>query len=457
VETVNKQIRVSCDPENRLRRIPLDELHPIQGELKEASVEDYQKFKALILKEGLDDAFDVWRELTPVQSKKKISQEGSTVIKWWILDGHLRKLMLTKMRDEEGYEIPDIPCKETEAVSIKHAKRKVLSKSAVFHKMRGDGLYKFMYDIDMSMSELKSYSLPHIELPKFEAEFYKDPAAVTNPVEGEDEVPEPPRTAHMRPGDLFHLAGHRLLCGDSTDATQVARLMNGEKADMVFTDPPYNVAGKTQMETLSKIRPNSYGKLKTANWDQDFDITTIFPSLEFVLSPNASAYVCCSHFLAGLIWHWMSEWGDYYGGCVWSKSNPMPSMHKRHWTWDHEHICYATKGKHVFNFPMDGHARATWAIAKSPSNSLHPTQKPVEVPEHAIKHSSNAGQLVTDLFLGSGSTLIACEKTNRKCYGMEIDPLYCDVILDRWAKFTGQDPKRSDGASWQDIKSAAAK
>lgn len=170
-----KQIRITCDPEKRLRYIPLDELHAIQGDLKEVSVEDYEKFKALVLKEGLDDAFDVWRELTPVQSKKKTSPEGSTAIRWWIIDGHLRKLMLTKMRDEEGYEIPDIPCKETEATSIKHAKRKVLSRSSVFHKMRRDGLYKFMYDIEMSMAELKEYSLPHVDLPKFEAEFYGEP------------------------------------------------------------------------------------------------------------------------------------------------------------------------------------------------------------------------------------------------------------------------------------------
>lgn len=266
-----------------------------------------------------------------------------------------------------------------------------------------------------------------------------------------DETPEPPKIPKSQLGDLWILGEHRLLCGDSTNAKQVARLMNGEKADMVFTDPPYNVAGKTQMESLSKLRPNSYGKLKNSSWDQDFDPATLFPSLDFVLSENSSVYVCCSHFLAGAIWAWMESWGDYYGGCVWTKTNPMPSMHKRHWTWDHEHVCYATKGKHVFNFPADGHTKATWEIAKSPSNDLHPTQKPVAIPEHAILHSSLTNSLVADLFLGSGSTLIACEKTNRRSFGMEIDPLYCDVILTRWAKFTGKDPVREDGVKWSEL------
>jgi len=116
----------------------------------------------------------------------------------------------------------------------------------------------------------------------------------------------------------------------------------------------------------------------------------------------------------------------------------MPSLMKRHWTWNAELICYATRGKHTFNFPSDGHALSVWSITKINGKTGHPTEKPVAVPEHAIIHSSKNGDIVLDLFGGSGSTLIACEKTGRKARLMELDPKYCDVIVKRWEDFTGK-------------------
>jgi DNA modification methylase len=123
----------------------------------------------------------------------------------------------------------------------------------------------------------------------------------------------------------------------------------------------------------------------------------------------------------------------------------MPSLAKRHWTWNTELVCYATKGKHVFNFPEEGHALSTWTINKQNGDSGHPTEKPVAVPEHAILHSSTKGQTVLDLFGGSGSTLIACEKTGRACRMMELSPHYVDVIVRRWQEFTGQEAMLEDG------------
>lgn len=120
------------------------------------------------------------------------------------------------------------------------------------------------------------------------------------------------------------------------------------------------------------------------------------------------------------------------------RPNPMPSLAKRHPTWATELICYATYGKHVFNFPIDGHALSWWSINKNSKNDLHPTQKPVAVPARAIELSSKPGAVVVDLFLGSGTTLIAAEQLNRTCYGMEISPQYCDVIVKRWENLTGQ-------------------
>ena len=251
-----------------------------------------------------------------------------------------------------------------------------------------------------------------------------------------DDVPEVPEEPVTKPGDLWVLGNHRLLCGDSTNVQHVERLMDGKKADMVFTDPPYNIGSENKgiAADVSKAHSN----LMNAEWDKGFDFASVQGCLLAAIAENATVYVCTSHHLAGSIWQWMKAWSDHNNWCVWSKFNPMPSLMKRHWTWSGELICYGTRGKHVFNFPDQGHALSIWNIAKGSGNSGHPTEKPVSVPEHAVLHSSKKGQVVLDLFGGSGSTLIACEKTNRQCRIMELDPAYCDVIVKRWEDFTGK-------------------
>jgi len=252
----------------------------------------------------------------------------------------------------------------------------------------------------------------------------------------EDEVPEPPEEAITKPGNLWLLGRHRLLCGDATKKEDVERLMDGKKADMVFTDPPYNIASDSKNVAADCSR--SMYKLSKSEWDKNFDINELFPCLFDAMAEDCTVYICTSHFLAGDIWKWMKEWANHYSYCVWSKPNPMPSLMKRHWTWNTELICYATRGKHIFHFPKEGHALSTWTINKKNGGTVHPTEKPVEVPSKAISFSSNEHQCVLDLFGGSGSTLIACEQLNRICYMMEIDPVYCDVIVKRWENFTGQ-------------------
>lgn len=108
-------------------------------------------------------------------------------------------------------------------------------------------------------------------------------------------------------------------------------------------------------------------------------------------------------------------------------------------------ICYATRGKHTFNFPKEGHALSTWTINKRNGDTGHPTEKPVEVPATAVSHSSKEKDVVLDLFGGSGSTLIACEQLGRTCYMMELDPHYCDVIIERWQNLTGETAVLVDG------------
>ncbi len=262
----------------------------------------------------------------------------------------------------------------------------------------------------------------------------------SEPLTDEDAVPEvdeqaPPKT---KIGDVWILGNHRVMCGDSTDEAMVAKLMNGVKADMVFTDPPYNV-GANMSKHLFAGTNSATAKLENAEWDQNFNPERTIEIISNFSSDNSSVYVCTSHWLAGEIWKGLSASFKPVNYCIWCKPNPMPSLQKRHWTFATEMICYATRGKHVFNFPLEGHALSFWQIQKSAKCDLHPTMKPIAVPEHAITHSSNTGHLVLDLFLGSGSTLIACEKTGRKCYGMELSPQYIEVIIRRWQEHTGKE------------------
>ena len=253
----------------------------------------------------------------------------------------------------------------------------------------------------------------------------------------EDDVPESGET-RVKPGDLWVLGDHRLFCGDCTK--DLPKLMDGELTTLLFTDPPYNMASKEKL--IASTVSQSMRKLKASEWDKNFNILPFLESVEASLSENCSIYIFTSWHLAGDIWNYYATRSTTSGYCVWHKPNPMPSLMKRHWTWGTELICYATRGKHTFNFPNEGHAENLWSINKNQRNELHPTQKPVAVPEHAILHSSSPGDLVLDPFLGSGSTLMACQKTDRRCFGMEIDPKYCGVAIRRWEDYTGKQAEK---------------
>jgi DNA modification methylase len=233
-----------------------------------------------------------------------------------------------------------------------------------------------------------------------------------------------------QPGDLWRIGPHRLLVGDCTDPANVARLMGGERADMVFVDPPYNLASDGELIAAQAIR-DSYGALKNSDWGKNFDPRPSFDALLPALAKDVTVYVCTSQFLAGAVWKWMAEWSGFYYYVVWCKSNPMPSLAMRHWTWGTELICYATRGRHTFNFPVGEHALNWWDIPGQSHETDHPTEKPIAVPQRAIEYSSKRSAIVLDVFMGSGTTLIAAHRTGRRCYGMEISPKYADVILRR--------------------------
>lgn len=236
----------------------------------------------------------------------------------------------------------------------------------------------------------------------------------------------------IKHGDIIQIGPHRLMCGDSTKVEDVERLMDGAKADMVFTDPPYNIASHSK--NFAKDVSKSMNDLANSDWDKDFDIDSALDCINQIVADNCTIYIWTSHFLIQRIWDKLSEWCDFTGYCIWSKPNPMPSLSKRHWTWNTELCAYGSLGsKRVVNFPKDGHALSTWEVVKK-SDGTHPTQKPIELISPIIKFSSNEKQIVADTFLGSGSTMVACHQLKRVCYGMELEPKYCQVIVDRMKK-----------------------
>jgi len=239
--------------------------------------------------------------------------------------------------------------------------------------------------------------------------------------EGDDETPEPPAEPKTVLGDLYELGDNRLVCGDATVITDVEKLMDGNKADMVFTDPPYNIDYKG----LS----NAHGKIKNDKMpDKDF--------VDFLTSSLYrcdTMYVCCSWQYVNLFKEAMVNIGrDVKSMIIWNKVNAAQHLDKYYK--QHEIILYHGEFGGVKTLRGD-----IWEL-KRQRNTLHPTMKPVELIEMALLDNPSKKNIL-DLFGGSGSTLIACEKTNRKCYMMELDPRYCDVIVNRYKTFCEKNGK----------------
>jgi site-specific DNA-methyltransferase (adenine-specific) len=247
-----------------------------------------------------------------------------------------------------------------------------------------------------------------------------------------DDVPEPPAEPITKPGDIWILGDHRLMCGDSTKKEDVARLMNGQLADMVFTDPPYNVSyiGGTEDEMTIKndaMSAEDYEKFMDA----------FFAMYRQSIKPAASLYVCHAS-----SWQLETELAIRRAGfkvrnpIIWAKNCGAFGFGR--YKFQHEPIFYCHIAGQSDAWYGDLTQTTVWNEKKPAANRLHPTMKPVEIVQRALVNSSKAGDLVLDLFMGSGTTMIACEQTGRVSYGMELDPIYCDVIVKRYEEFTGE-------------------
>jgi DNA modification methylase len=262
-----------------------------------------------------------------------------------------------------------------------------------------------------------------------------NPIKETEGLTDEDAVPDVPEEPKTKPGDIYQLGRHRLMCGDSTSIDAVEKLMDGYKADLLHTDPPYNV----DYDNASRPKPGkSLGKIQNDVMDgQSF--------YEFLKSSFTAAYTVLKDGSSAYVWHAdretinfkqaaLDSGFDFAQTIIWKK--PM-LLSRTRYQWAHEPCLFFVKG--VPYFTDDRKKTTVWDFGGyDKSKNVHPTQKPVFIPEEAINNSSKQGSNVLDLFGGSGSTMIACEKLGRTNFTMELDPKYCDVIVKRWEDFTGQ-------------------
>lgn len=409
-------IRIECTGAGTLA---LHMLTPLQGDLKTLSDENYKRLKFEILEEGFSFPVAVW--------------ENPQDAKIYICDGHQRIETLNRMK-EEGYIIPQIPVVMVEADSLNQAKRKLLGAASQYGEYNQEGAEKFIQTIQgMDLTELGSkfvmpsidFSLMNLTEPEGDKiEVSAHLRSTSTPVEGEDDVPELQSTK-IQLGDLFQLGRHRLLCGDSTNRVQIERLLNGSKVDLIYTDPPYGINEQTDRVVRSKHGLADGGNYPKIIGDE---------SIETALKVWDLAIDLCNKII-------------YWGGNYYCHSLPATP-------------CWLVWDKRVEENQRDYNSDCELAYIKHPNKKsvrifrhlwkgmikgsehgerrIHPTQKPVALAEWCFQEMDPDSKNILDFFGGSGSTLIACEKTDRSSFICEMEPQYVQAIIDRWEKFTGQ-------------------
>jgi len=330
-----------------------------------------------------------------------------------LISGHQRyKVLLARGDTETQVSIVDLPPQKEKALNL------------ALNKISGEWdnikLKDILEELDTGDFDIEITGFDLAEIEDLMTQVWQDEEGT--PEVYEDDVPEPPEEPVCKTGDLWILGKHRLLCGDSTKREDVERLMDGKKADMVFTDPPYNIDYQGVKDKREKIKND-----KMADGDFVDFLTQSLVSCE-------TMYVCCSWQYAHLFKQAMEAIGRKPKAMiVWDKVNPVQHLDK--YFKQHEIIFYYGD--------FGGHKTLrgdVWTL-KRQRNTVHPTMKPVELIEMALQDQPDK-KLIVDSFGGSGSTLIACEQLNRQCYMMEIDPGYCDVIVQRWENLTGEKARK---------------
>ncbi len=353
----------------------------------------------------------------------------------FIVAGHGRKLAGIRANVEMPVVYQDFESVEQEYAFIQ-SDNAVALWADLDLKGIGEDIIDFGPDFDIELLGIKDFVLDP-------SDKYQDKDA--------DEVPEQVEPK-AKLGDIYKLGEHRLMCGDSTDIESVQKLMDGEKADLFLTDPPYGVSYTDKNEYLNSLGTGHRLTKRIENdhktpeemkefWDLVFKNGHEFTHDKmsyYIFAPQGGDLLL-------LLLQAVRQAGFQLKHIlVWAKNNHVLGRCDYHYK--HEPIVYGWKQKGTHNFYGKGKKNTSvWDFNKPLKNDLHPTMKPIEVLEEALLNSTETGNSALDLFGGSGSTLIACEKTNRKCFMMELDPHYVDVIISRWEKFTGKKAELLNG------------
>ena len=333
-----------------------------------------------------------------------------------IVGGHQRLKCYSALQKEEV---------EVWAVWLDEAQEKAAN--IALNKLSGEFDLPALKDI---LEEIDTGEID-LDITGFGADELADLMEQTKPEVEEDEVPEVPAEAITKPGDLWLLGEHRLLCGDSTSEADVSRLMNGEKADMVLTDPPYGVSYVGKTKDKLKIDNDDLGeddlKKKCKEW---FDMCDKF-------SRDGAYWIATvpAGPLHGIFFNDWKQRGILRQIMVWNKDSMVMGHSEYHYK--HEPILFGWKpGERLKN--SDRTKTTVWDFKRPKASREHPTMKPLEMWCYAMGNHTKKRDLLYKPFCGSGTTIMAAEQLGRKCYGMEISPNYCDVIIKRWENLTGK-------------------
>ena len=385
----------------KIEKIEINKLKPATYNPRQISTKQYKDLKSSVEKFGLVD---------PIITNKDFT----------IIGGHQRYKICKELKH-----------KEIDCVVLDLSKEEERELNIRLNKNTGD----FDMDIlanEFDIDELVDWGFKHIDL---DINIDK----ITEGNTEDDHIPEV-KESRVKLGDVWKLGKHRLMCGDSTKESDVEKLMNGEKADMVFTDPPYgvNYEGGHNKEKRKKIKND---KLEGDDLSDLFKNSII---TSFIYTKDTCPfYIWFASGKSIETFKGLSETGISVRAIIcWYKIKSGLGAFMAQYIPNYEPCIYGHKEGKSIKWYGATDEKTVWELQNDKKNRLPPTQKPIALVERAINNSSQANDILLDLFLGSGSTLIACEKTNRICYGMELDTKYCDVIIERWEQFTGQKAKK---------------
>lgn len=407
----------------KIEQIKIEDLKPYERNARRHEAADVAAIVKSIEAFGFNDPVGVW---------------GPQNV---IVEGHGRVMAAKQlgMTEVPCIRLDDLTDEQRRAYALAHNKTAELS----------------TWDAELLPLELED--LPTIDmagfgfdLDKVAGDFLKAREAVKTEEDDFDPGAEVEKRAKL--GDIWQLGDHRLMCGDSTDPDAWKRLMDGELADMVFTDPPYGVAIGDKNKALEEVK--KAGKRKenikgdTMTDKQLYEmLRKAFENIRDNCAEDACYFVTCPQggSLGLMMQTMMKDAGlPVRHILIWRKNIATFSIGRLDYDYQHEPIFYTWTSKH-HNYREGDQRTTVWDYDKPRKCDLHPTMKPVALVANAVLDGSRGGMLVLDAFGGSGTTLIACEQLGRRCRMMELDPHYVDVIIDRWEKLTGKEAFLIDG------------